>query len=201
MLDFTGVKTLTIPEGKVKKITRKSDGVVLWETVSKPSFTNVLPLAQQYSSAAPYIGADGSVGYGNNMRISTSSPSTTYMKALNGVDTTAMIPVKRGDVLRFKNCNFKVTPSNTSYGTHLYGFDSAKAIMQTFNGLYHSIPNRFHYVVKDDEYVELTLEPTEAWLAVSSAVSDAFDKLAYIMIGTDGLDETSIITVNEEITP
>lgn len=30
-IDFTGVKAITIPEGAVKKITRKSDGVVLWE--------------------------------------------------------------------------------------------------------------------------------------------------------------------------
>ena len=30
-IDFTGVKAITVPEGAVKKITRKSDGVVLWE--------------------------------------------------------------------------------------------------------------------------------------------------------------------------
>lgn len=30
-IDFTGVKAVTVPEGAVKKITRKSDGVVLWE--------------------------------------------------------------------------------------------------------------------------------------------------------------------------
>lgn len=32
-IDFTGVKSITIPEGSVKKITRKSDGAVLWEKV------------------------------------------------------------------------------------------------------------------------------------------------------------------------
>lgn len=30
-IDFTGVTDITIPEGKVKKITRKSDGSVVWE--------------------------------------------------------------------------------------------------------------------------------------------------------------------------
>lgn len=39
MLDFTGVKAITIPEGKVKKITRKSDGVVLWE--ARANYTNL----------------------------------------------------------------------------------------------------------------------------------------------------------------
>lgn len=30
-IDFTGVKAVNVPEGAVKKITRKSDGAVLWE--------------------------------------------------------------------------------------------------------------------------------------------------------------------------
>lgn len=34
LISFEGVKTLTTPEGSVKKITRKSDGVVLWEKVT-----------------------------------------------------------------------------------------------------------------------------------------------------------------------
>ena len=40
MLDFAGVKTLMILEGKVKKITRKSDGVVLWEMITS-DYTNL----------------------------------------------------------------------------------------------------------------------------------------------------------------
>ena len=34
MIDFTGVKALTIPEGKVSKVIRKSDGVVLWQKIT-----------------------------------------------------------------------------------------------------------------------------------------------------------------------
>lgn len=34
MIDFTGVKALTIPEGKVSRITRKSDGTLIWEAVT-----------------------------------------------------------------------------------------------------------------------------------------------------------------------
>lgn len=156
-------------------------------------YTNVLPLAQEYASTNPYVGADGSVGYGNNMRISTSSPATTYMKAQTGVDTTAMIPAKRGDVLRFKNCNLKVTPSNTSYGTHIFGFDSSKAIVSSFSILYNNLANRLPIVTDGDEIVEITLEPLPAW------TTSNIDDVAYVMIGTDGLDETSIITINQEI--
>lgn len=34
MIDFTGVKAITIPEGNVSKITRKTDNTVLWEKVT-----------------------------------------------------------------------------------------------------------------------------------------------------------------------
>lgn len=196
---FGSIKSLTIPEGKVKKIVRNSDGVILFEQLSKTKHTNMLWRAEEYASNNTYIGADGSVGYGNNMRLSTSSPSTTYMKALTGVDTTALIPVKRGDVLRFKNCNFKVSPSNESYGTILYGFDSSKNIINAINGAAHSIPNRFPYVVENGEYVQLTLEPTQVWLDYSSSVGIGFDNLSYMILSTDGLSDKSIITINEEI--
>ena len=160
---------------------------------STAKYTNVLPLAQEYASTASYIGDDGSVGYANGMRISTSSASTSYMKAQTGVDTAALIPVKRGDVLRFKNCNLKVTPSNTSYGTYLYGFDASKAVVSGFNAKYDNIEKRLPIVTSGDEIVQITLEPLSGW------TTHNIDSVAFIMISTDGLDETSIITINEEI--
>lgn len=51
MLDFTGVKAITIPEGSAAKITRKSDGTVLWQKV-----TSRLPSAYQ---EVEYIEGDG----------------------------------------------------------------------------------------------------------------------------------------------
>ena len=158
------------------------------------AYTNVLPLAQEYASTSPYVGSDGSKGYGNDMRISSSSPSTTYMKAATGVDATALIPVKRGDIIRLKNCNLKVSPSNATYGTQIVGFDSSKAVMSSFTVTPSQIANRLSYVVENDEIVQFTLEPLAGW------TTSNVDNLAYIMISTDGLDETSIITINEEIT-
>ena len=159
----------------------------------KLGYTNVLPLAQQYASTDPYIGSDGSVGYANNMRLSSSSQAATYMKAQTGVDITGMIPVKRGDVIRFKNCNFKVTPSNTTYGTNIQGFDSSKALISGFNAKYDNIDMRLPCEISGDEIVQVTLEPKSAW------TTSYIDEIAYIMIATDGLDETSIITINQEI--
>ena len=135
----------------------------------------------------------GSVGFGTNKRISTSADTKTYMADVTGVYTTALIPAKRGDVLRFKNCNLKVNPANTNYSTYLYGFNSEKAYIQTCNAKSDNIANRLPIVIQGDEIVQITLEPKAAW------TNSGIDNMAYIMIGTDGLDETSIITVNQEI--
>lgn len=40
MIDFAGVKAITIPEGNVSKITRKSNNAVLWERA--PLYTNLV---------------------------------------------------------------------------------------------------------------------------------------------------------------
>lgn len=45
MIDFTDVKAVTIPEGIVKKIIRKSDSVVLWEKAPTFVYTNLVPTA------------------------------------------------------------------------------------------------------------------------------------------------------------
>ena len=182
----TGTLVLSAPTGDVT--------VTITATEIASGYTNVLPFAQEYASTSPYVGADGSVGYGNNMRASSSSPSATYMKTCTGVDTTALIPVKRGDVIRFKNCNFKATPADTSYGTTVLGYDSSKANVSGFSLKYNNINYRVPCVIDNGEIVQFTLEPLEAW------TTSMVDDVAFITISTDGLDETSVITINEEIT-
>ena len=66
MLDFTGVKAITIPEGKVKKITRKSDGAFIWE---RKGFTNLVPLSTEADGKTIY---NGGKGYKDKYRIRSS---------------------------------------------------------------------------------------------------------------------------------
>jgi hypothetical protein len=187
----TGTLTLSNPE---------TDVIVTISGIVDTPYTNVLLTAQEYASTSPYVGTNGTVGYGENMRISVSSSSATYMKSASGVDTTGLIPVKRGDVLRFKNCNFKVAPTHTQYGTMVYGFDKNKALVEKFSLSSTTIQNRVPVVIENGEYVQMTLEPTDAWMSYDSEGSQSVGDLAYVMISTDNLDETSIITINEEIT-
>jgi hypothetical protein len=188
----TGTLVLSNPIGDV--------AITIAAAVYTP-YTNVLPLAQEYATAKPYVDATtGAIGYGENRRISGSVPEATYMKTDGGtgVYTTGLIPVKRGDIIRFKNCNFKVTPTNMDYGSLVYGFDSDKAMINVINlssNKVVNITNRVPANIENGEYVQITLEPKADW-----NVGDAMDRVAYIMISTNGLTNDSIITINQEIT-
>jgi hypothetical protein len=176
------------------------DVVITIAAIVYTPYTNVLPLAQQGTSTDPYVDATtGAVGYGEGKRSSSSAgAAATFMKAAENVDVTGMIPVKRGDIIRLKNCNMKVAPANTSYGTALSAYDADKKLISAVNFLYNNIANRVPTVVENGEYVQFTLEPLEAWAA--DTVIAGLNNLAYIMIATDDLTSNSIITVNEEIT-
>lgn len=98
MLDFTGVKAITIPEGKAKKITRKSDGVVLWE--GKSGYTNLLPLATDTDRNTIFNGK----GYITGYRISGSSGNLSQASEMCA---SGFITGKVGDVLRIKGAKPK----------------------------------------------------------------------------------------------
>lgn len=85
---FASYPRLEIPEGRVKKITRKSDGLVLWEA----GYINMVPLS---------INADGSIyngglGYKDGYRIRSGGAEGESGNAV----CTGFIPFKKGDVLR-----------------------------------------------------------------------------------------------------
>ena len=88
MLDFAGVKSITIPEGKVKKITRKSDGFMLW----KGGYTNQVPLSTTEDGKTIYNGT----GYKNGYRIRSGG-----LEAVTTAGScTGFIKVTAGDVVR-----------------------------------------------------------------------------------------------------
>lgn len=88
MLDFTGVKAITIPEGKVKKITRKSDGAVLW----KSGYKNWMKYSTEADGKTIY---NGGLGYKNGYRIRSGGAESESTNA----SCTGFIPFKKGDKL------------------------------------------------------------------------------------------------------
>lgn len=88
MINFADCKRIDIPEGRVKQIVRKSDGVVLW----KGGYTNWVMMS---------INADGSIyngglGYKNGYRVRSGGAEM----AVGDTACTGFIPVKGGDVVR-----------------------------------------------------------------------------------------------------
>lgn len=87
MMNFGSVRGLTIPEGKVKSINRKSDGLLLWKS--------------RYKNWTRYsINADGSiyngVGYKDQYRIRSGGAEGGMSNAC----CTGFIPLRAGDTLR-----------------------------------------------------------------------------------------------------
>ena len=86
MLDFTGVKAITIPEGKVKKITRKSDGVVLWEKA-----TGRIPSAYQEVEYIGNVISSSSAGSYINLGIAFDTACTFYINFVPSTSSAAYI--------------------------------------------------------------------------------------------------------------
>lgn len=87
-LNFADYVRLDIPEGRVKQITRKSDGLVLW----KAGYVNQVPLS---------IDADGTIynnglGYKDGYRVRSGGAESVQSYG----SVTGYIPLKIGDTLR-----------------------------------------------------------------------------------------------------
>lgn len=88
IVDFEGVRAIIIPDGEVKKIMRKSDGVVLWEM---SSVINALP---RYEGTLIYTGASLSPNWQNYDDTQLTIGGTT--SAVNAGDYIATFTPKAG---------------------------------------------------------------------------------------------------------
>ena len=192
MIDFTGVKAITIPEGAVKQITRKSDGVVLWKAIT---YKNWVPVSTD---------TDGSifngVGYKENVRLSSSGGISG--SAQSGSVTTGFIPWY-GDTtyLRMKGVewlNANVPGTSNHYYVNCY--DSSKKFLDYFAAAEYR-DGRFNHIVtvtRDANGIE-TIKFSETY-GTTNAKLQYFRKAAFIRITAAGKGANMIVTINEEIT-
>ena len=184
-VNFANYVRLDIPEGRVKKITRKSDGTVLW----KAGYVNQVPLSID-SSGAVYNGK----GYKDGYRIRSGGAEG----ALDNTSCTGFIPVKGGDVVRLSGWSLMyVTAGNA--------INVANA---SFTNLGQLTSQNSKYGIISDSYgsygwSSIVEESDGVWKWV---VPPAASGVAYIRVS--GSDRTTtappgadmIVTVNEEIT-
>lgn len=187
-MDFSTLKSLTIPEGEVTKIA--VGDTVLWEAIT---YTNQVPISTD---------TDGSifngVGYIENKRLSSSGGISD--SAQQGSVVTGFIPWY-GDttVLRMKGVEWKDAAAN--YNGHYYIIpydDNKKQINKSYlssqehTGLTHIVT-----VTRDDNGVE-TVKFSETY-DTSNVYLQSFRNAKYIRINAQGKGADFIVTINEEI--
>lgn len=188
MIDFTELKTLTIPEGAVKKI--EAGGRVLWEKIE---FTNQVPISTD---------TDGSIyngtGYKDNTRLSSSGGVSG--SAQNGSVTTGFMPFPTGDktVIRMQGIEWLNTTKN--YGGHYYinFYDSSKKFVNYISS--QAFADYAHVMTgaRDENEVE-TFSFNQEYGTTNMFLQDVRNKAKFIRITAYGKGKDFIVTINEEI--
>ena len=193
-LDFSMIKSIVIPEGKVKQIARKSGGFILW----KGGHTNLVPTS---------IDTDGNVfdgvGYRDGYRLSSSGG----LSAQANTFTTGFIPVTASDVIRMAGVEW-FPPSGNLY---LAFYDSGFALLGSLNCYVSSTAASGYTSTSRGIVTHKTngkVGNAENHPTVDSNGVITFNQygftdgsnVAYFRINGYGAGADAIVTVNEEIT-
>lgn len=182
-IECRGVQQIPLFANSIEECTDTSklyvlpDGYIyaymLTEVESGPAYTNMLPLAIN-SDGTPYVGTNGEKGYKTGYRLNSSYTEVVAEDRC----CTGFIPVTPNDVVRVRNI---VSPSNKNGYIQFYKSDFSKA------GLMYEPAAGW-------DGSEFSFVPSE----VSNGTSN-ISYIAYFRISTGTIDDTSIITINEEI--
>lgn len=148
--------------------------------LNKPSYTNQIPIS---------IDTDGSIyngkGWKENMRVSSSGVSSA-----TGINVTGFISVKNGDIIR-TSAGF-VDPANTSSNMTIGHYTADKATLISRLALTASVDSaREHMTINSDGSLYYKVNASwEGWT----------QEVAFIRISANGVNDSAILTVNEEIT-
>lgn len=178
VVNFSGVKSVTIPEGSVKKIT--ANGVVLWE---KKGFTNLVPLSTEADGKTIY---NGGLGYKSGYRIRSGGA-----EAASNSSCTGFMPVQPLSIVRVAGC-VKTASTNTAINVADSTLTNIGQMVGNAGGGYGIMqdtanrPYNIASVVQKDNYWEWVVPPD--------------DRIAYIRVTGETSDGSKlIVTVDEEI--
>ena len=138
-----------------------------------PSYTNQIPISTD---------TDGSVyGFKSDTYISSSSGAVS---AKTGICTTGFIPCDNDDVIRFENLAFNANASNGNY-FRIAGYDKDKKLIKL--------------VTAPSIAAVVGLEQDSNGVWKKFVLGSNFINTAFIRVCCEGMNENSIITINEEI--
>lgn len=182
-VNWSSYAHLTIPEGKVKRITKKDDGTILWEM----SYVNQVRLSIDENGAI-YNGT----GYKSGYRIRSGGAE----QVLERGSCSGYILAKSEDVIRVSGCQFDTEETANAINVYDAAFACLGQIVANYPEAGYGIfaygadyvhTHNFGTVVEESTGVwkwALPPEPTIAYIRVSGRTNDG---------------STLIVTVNEEI--
>lgn len=181
MMDFSSVKSMTIPEGNVKAIS--INGVVVWggNNSVEPSYIDQLSNSQEIDSDAKYNGCGYKTGYylTSSGTFEASGKTTEWL--------TGCIPYTIDKSIYIKGVSFTTASHDRMY----FFSDKATRVAPSINGGTTNLVTYFSIEQLGDNYYKLTpisgsgLPNTAQWVRMSF---------------TTGSPASVIITVDEEIT-
>ena len=180
-LDFRNMKKLTIGGIELKKLL--INGIEVWK-----SFTNMIPLSIN-ADGTQFVGTNGEDGWQHHARLNTSGAQAS---TTSDVGVTGFIPVKKGDIVYFKN--MQVHPTNTGGKNDL-----------TYLGLYlsdfsYKVCPKFSLIKNYSYIVTINTTYPDTGYVQSIKIVDQYNYgISYIRVSCGFLDSTAIITVNEPI--
>ena len=195
MIDFTKIKKMTIGDVELKQLF--INGIQVWK-----SFTNQVRQSIG-SDKQPF---NGGLGYWNGQELSGSSGS---QRARTNTTVTGFIPVKQGDVIRIKGCNWYSTKATNYIVAYNSNFGHWSTTQTTGTHYYNTTNN------PDERFMENPVFGGS--MDIQSGVStivigknkdgqlNGYENIAYIRIsvrgdGSNAVDGADlIVTVNEEI--
>ena len=184
-LNFSQVKSLTIPEGKAKYITRKSDGLLLW----KSGYKNWVPYSTEADGVTIY---NGGLGYKNGYRVRSGGAEG----ASENASCSGFFPLKAGDTVRMSGYD----ALNAAAENAINVYDSSKtnlgqAVANYANaghGIFGSGGSGYGY-----GWNTVVENPSGVYVWVAPPVAD----IAFMRVtGLTKDGSKMIVTVNEEIT-
>lgn len=185
---FSNVKTVVIPEGKVKAINRTSDGLLLW----KGGYKNWVPFSTESDGKTIY---NGGLGYKNGYRVRSGGAETAH----NNAACTGFIPVKGGDVVRISGWT-RYTDSGNAANAINAANSSFTNIGQVSNGNYGIFASGGGYAAYDKSTIEDGANGISKWVVPPSASGVAYIRVSAYNPYDGAPGEKLIVTINEEIT-
>lgn len=186
------ILTGELAEGNYTVKYEDSDGAVIdVGTIEKtPEVVNQIPLSIN-ADGSQYVGENGEDGYKVGYRINSSGGET----AESGCSVTGYIPIKKGDIIYFKNCDFYTSGGVASkLRVALY-----KADFTLHQAIY------AYQLVTTTSYAYLidNINTTgDSGHITSFTIRDNYGDFkngGYLRIGMGSMNSSEIITINQEI--